>query len=90
MGKFTIIEPNVKKFLLIIQIIIFLKKNDKIEVYRTKKRDAKISMIFRHPGCLRETLWAFRPTLADGLVLSLSQATIQVSMKKLMVHRLAN
>jgi len=24
----------------------------------------------RQPGCLSKTLWAFRPTLADGLVLS--------------------
>jgi hypothetical protein len=29
-----------------------------------------IGVIFRRPGCLRETQWAFRPTLADGLVLS--------------------
>jgi hypothetical protein len=29
-----------------------------------------ILVIFRQPGCLKETLWAFRPTLASGLVLS--------------------
>ena len=27
-------------------------------------------VIVRRPGCLGETLWAFRPILADGLVLS--------------------
>jgi len=32
-----------------------------------KKPGLNINMvIFRQPGCLRETLWAFRPILADG------------------------
>jgi hypothetical protein len=31
-----------------------------------KKRVAEIMVIFRQPGCLGETLWAFRPTLAGG------------------------
>jgi hypothetical protein len=29
-------------------------------------RATGISMIFRQPGCLKETLWAFRPILTDG------------------------
>ncbi len=39
----------------------------------TKKPGAFVcrDQIFRRPGCLRETQWAFRPTLADGLVVSI-------------------
>jgi len=39
----------------------------------TKKPGAFVcwNQIFRRPGCLRETQWAFRPTLADGLVVSI-------------------
>jgi len=36
----------------------------------TKKPARQYPMIFRRPGCLGETLWAFRPTLAGGLVFS--------------------
>jgi hypothetical protein len=35
-----------------------------------KKAGREYRVIFRRPGCLGEILWAFRPTLADGLVLS--------------------
>jgi hypothetical protein len=31
-----------------------------------KKPERRRVMIFRQPGCLDETLWAFRPILADG------------------------
>jgi hypothetical protein len=40
-------------------------------------------VIFRQPGCLCKTLWAFRPILANGLVLSattLIYASIKDSM----------
>jgi hypothetical protein len=36
----------------------------------TKKPGRQYPMIFRRPGYLNETLWAFRPTLAGGLVFS--------------------
>src|SRR6266702_7601744 len=46
-----------------------------IRVERPAPRHKKTGMptlrIVRHPGCLLETQWAFRPTLADGLVLSI-------------------
>jgi hypothetical protein len=45
------------------------------ESRRTQKSRAPFHTlgVFRRPGCLRETLWAFRPILADGLVLSLTK-----------------
>jgi hypothetical protein len=44
------------------------------------KKNGMPKMIFRHPGCLRETLWAFRPTLADGLVLSCINGAVRLWM----------
>ncbi len=37
----------------------------------TKKPGRQYPVIFRRPGCLGETLWAFRTILANGLVLSI-------------------
>jgi hypothetical protein len=37
---------------------------------KIEKPGQKYPLIFRQPGCLLETLEAFRPILADGLVVS--------------------
>lgn len=52
------------------KITIPERKGTNFKPFHKKSRGQISNQIFRHPGCLHETLEAFRPTLADGLVLS--------------------
>jgi uncharacterized membrane protein len=56
------------KVLFILYFLLFVYISARTS--KTKKPGAEYQKIFRHPGCLHKTLWAFRPVLANGLVLS--------------------